>query len=61
MAIDGSARAQVAQELAASGDHAEDRVVVAHSTRHRFSGLIRKVTRDTVTAQVGDRPGPEIQ
>jgi molybdopterin-binding protein len=33
-------------------------VVVAHSARNRFSGLISKVTRDTVMAQVEIQAGP---
>jgi molybdopterin-binding protein len=58
MAVDGSALAQLAQELAESADHAENRVVVAHSARNRFSGLISRVTRDTVMAQVEIQAGP---
>ena len=33
-------------------------MVAAHSTRNRFSGLISKVTRDTVMAQVEIQAGP---
>jgi molybdopterin-binding protein len=58
MAVDGTALAQLAQELAESADHTESRVVVAHSTRNRFSGLISRVTRDTVMAQVEIQAGP---
>ena len=58
MAVDGTALAQLAQELAESADHGESRVVVAHSARNRFSGLISKVTRDTVMAQVEIQAGP---
>jgi molybdopterin-binding protein len=58
MAVDGSALAQLAQELAESADHAENRVVVAHSARNRFSGLISRVTRDAVMAQVEIQAGP---
>ena len=58
MAVDGTALAQFAQELAGSSDHAENRVVVAHSARNRFSGLISKVTRGTVMAQVEIQAGP---
>jgi molybdopterin-binding protein len=58
MAVNGTALAQLAQELAESADHAENRVVVAHSARNRFSGLISKVTRDAVMAQVEIQAGP---
>jgi molybdopterin-binding protein len=58
MAVDGTALAQLAQALAESADHGESRVVVAHSARNRFSGLISKVTRDTVMAQVEIQAGP---
>ena len=40
MAVEGTALAALAQELAESADHEQNRVVVAHSTRNRFSGLI---------------------
>jgi molybdopterin-binding protein len=58
MAIDGTALAQLAQELAESADHTGNRMVVAHSARNRFSGLISRVTRDTVMAQVEIQTGP---
>ena len=46
------ALARLAQELAESVDHTEDRTVMAHSIRNRFSGLASRVVRDTVMAQV---------
>lgn len=58
MAVDGTALAQLAQELAKSADHTENRAVVAHSARNRFSGLISRVTRDNVMAQVEIQAGP---
>ncbi len=58
MAVEGAALAQFAQELAESADSAATRVVVAHSARNRFRGLISKVTRDTVMAQVEIQAGP---
>ncbi len=58
MAVDGTALARLAQELAESADPAQNRVVVAHSARNRFSGLISRVTRDTVMAQVEIQAGP---
>jgi molybdopterin-binding protein len=58
MVVDGTALAQFAQELAEPADHTQERAVVAHSARNRFSGLISKVTRDTVMAQVEIQAGP---
>jgi len=40
MAVDGVALAALARELAESADHSEGRMVIAHSVRNRFSGLI---------------------
>jgi molybdopterin-binding protein len=58
MVVDGVALAKLAQELAESADHAEDKMVVAHSVRNRFSGLVTRVVRDTVMAQVEIQAGP---
>jgi molybdopterin-binding protein len=58
MAVEGTALAQLAQELAESADQGENWVVVAHSARNRFSGLISRVTRDTVMAEVEIQAGP---
>jgi len=58
LAVDGVALARFAQELAESADHGEDRIVVAHSARNRFSGLVTRVVRDTVMAQVEIQAGP---
>ena len=58
MAVEGTALARLARELAEAADHGENRVVVAHSARNRFSGLISRVTRDTVMAQVEIQAGP---
>jgi molybdopterin-binding protein len=58
LAVDGVALATLAQELAESADHTEDKLVVAHSMRNRFSGLITRVVRDTVMAQVEIQAGP---
>ena len=58
MAVEGTALAKLAQELAESADHAGNRVVVAHSARNRFPGLISRVIRDTVMAQVEIQAGP---
>jgi molybdopterin-binding protein len=58
MAVDGTALAQLAQELAESAAHGENMLVVAHSARNRFSGLITRIIRDTVMAQVEIQAGP---
>jgi molybdopterin-binding protein len=58
MAVEGTALAELAQELAKSADHEQPRVVVASSARNRFSGLISRITRDTVMAQVEIQAGP---
>ena len=58
LAVDGAALARFAQDLAAAADHAESRAVVAHSARNRFSGLVSRVIRDAVMAQVEIQAGP---
>ena len=58
LAVEGVALATLAQELAEPPDHAADQAVVAHSARNRFSGLITRVVRDTVMAQVEIQAGP---
>jgi molybdopterin-binding protein len=58
LAVDGAALARFAQHLAESADHSESRVVVAHSARNRFSGLVSRVVRDAVMAQVEIQAGP---
>jgi molybdopterin-binding protein len=58
LAVDGAVLARFARELAESADHAENRIVVAHSARNRFSGLVSRVVRDDVMAQVEIQAGP---
>ncbi len=58
MAVEGTALAELAQELAEAADHEQTRVVIASSARNRFSGLISRVTRDSVMAQVEIQAGP---
>ena len=58
LAVDGAALARFAQELAESADQGEGRVMVAHSARNRFRGLVSRVVRDTVMAQVEIQAGP---
>jgi molybdopterin-binding protein len=56
--IDGAALAAFAQELAAATDRPEPRPVVSESARNRFVGLVTRVVRDTVMAQVEIQCGP---
>ena len=58
LAVDGAALARLAQDVAESADHEQGAVVVAHSMRNRFTGLITRVTRDMVMAQVEIQAGP---
>ena len=57
LAVDGAVLAKFAQELAERPAHVADQPVVAHSARNRFSGLITRVVRDTVMAQVEIQAG----
>jgi len=60
-AVDGAELARFAQELAAEPPgtpNAQSQPVVRESARNRFTGLVTKVTRDTVMAQVELQAGP---
>ena len=56
--VDGAELAKLAQELASSGEHHEPGPVVRASARNRFVGLVTRVVRDTVMAQVEIQAGP---
>src|SRR5215470_10516197 len=56
-AVDGQALAQLAEDLAATSPTRQRRMV-AGSARNRFTGLVTKVVRDTVMAQVEIQAGP---
>jgi molybdopterin-binding protein len=56
--IDGADLARFAEELAAAGDRSAIRAVVSESARNRFTGLVTRVVRDTVMAQVEIQAGP---
>jgi len=58
LAVDGAALARFAQERAELASHPDDGVVTAQSLRNRFSGLVTRVVRDTVMAQVEIQAGP---
>jgi molybdopterin-binding protein len=55
--IDGATLARFAEELAAS-ERPPAPAVVAESARNRFTGLVTRVVRDTVMAQVDIQAGP---
>jgi molybdopterin-binding protein len=58
LAVDGVVLARFACELAERADHGEGRATAGHSVRNRFSGLVSRVVRDTVMAQVEIQAGP---
>jgi molybdopterin-binding protein len=58
LAVEGVTLARFAQDLAESADNGQAQVVVAHSVRNRFGGLVSRVIRDTVMAQVEIQAGP---
>src|SRR5688500_8223090 len=57
-AVDGKQLAALAQEIAESGDQPEPGPVVSASARNRFVGLVTRVVRDKVMAQVEIQAGP---
>ena len=56
--IEGAVLARFATELAASSERPEPKPVVSESARNRFVGLVTRVVRDTVMAQVEIQAGP---
>ncbi len=56
-AVDGAALAKLAQDLAQEASH-EQHVAAPNSMRNRFPGLVTRVVRDTVMAQVEIQAGP---
>jgi molybdopterin-binding protein len=56
--IDGAELARFAEELAGSSERPSPRPVIGASARNRFVGLVTKVVRDTVMAQVEIQAGP---
>ncbi len=59
-AVDGAELARFARDLAAAadGERLEQRPVVGASARNRMHGLVTRVVRDTVMAQVEMQAGP---
>jgi len=58
LAVDGAALARLAQELAESADRGDGKTAAGHSMRNRLHGLVTRVVRDTVMAQVEIQAGP---
>jgi molybdopterin-binding protein len=58
LAVEGAVLARFAEELASSQVSAGQQRIVGQSARNRFTGLVTKVTRDTVMAQVEIQAGP---
>jgi molybdopterin-binding protein len=58
LAVDGVALARLAQDLARDADHTAGATVAARSARNKLSGLVTRVVRDTVMAQVEIQAGP---
>jgi molybdopterin-binding protein len=57
-AVEGAVLARFAEELAAEQPPADQPVIVGRSARNRFTGLVTRVTKDTVMAQVELQAGP---
>jgi molybdopterin-binding protein len=58
LAVDGAALAVFARERAESAVAADNPLVAAQSVRNRFTGLVTRVVKDTVMAQVEIQAGP---
>jgi molybdopterin-binding protein len=58
LGIEGAVLARFATEQAASAERPEPLPVVSESARNRFVGLVTRVVRDTVMAQVEIQAGP---
>ncbi len=58
LAVDGAALAQFARERAESAATTDGVPVAAQSVRNRFTGLVTRVIKDTVMAQVEIQAGP---
>jgi len=56
--IDGAVLARFAEDLASTSERPEPRPVISESARNRFVGLVTRVKRDTVMAQVEIQAGP---
>ena len=55
--VDGAELARLATEMAEDSTRPADLPIVKESARNRFTGLVTRVVRDAVMAQVGLEPG----
>jgi molybdopterin-binding protein len=58
LAVEGVVLARFAQDQAEAANRGVGEIMVAHSVRNRFSGLVSRVVRDSVMAQVEIQAGP---
>lgn len=58
LVIDGVVLARFAEEIGGASSKTPSRVVVSESVRNRFTGLVTRVVRDRVMAQVEILSGP---
>lgn len=58
LVVDGGSLATFARELAGTTPRSRSERVMAESARNRFTGLVTRVVRDTVMAQVEIQAGP---
>jgi molybdopterin-binding protein len=56
--IDGADLARLATDMAVDSTRPADRPIVKESARNRFTGLVTRVVRDAVMAQVEIQAGP---
>ncbi len=56
--IEGTDLAELATQVAQAGERPLPRPIVSESARNRFVGLVTRVLRDTVMAQVDLQAGP---
>jgi molybdopterin-binding protein len=56
--VDGADLARLAAEMAEDTTRPSDRPIVKESARNRFTGLVTRVVRDAVMAQVEIQAGP---
>lgn len=56
--VDGAALAELAQQVAAATERPEPGPVASGSARNRFVGLVTRVVRDGIMAQVEIQSGP---
>ncbi|GAA4360072.1 TOBE domain-containing protein [Angustibacter luteus] len=58
LVVDGAELARLATEVADAAERPAPRPILVESARNRFVGLVTRVVRDTVMAQVDVQAGP---